>query len=199
MENGRDYILDDKGPRIDGIRFFSPALTQALLDNGSFDLENWPEDLATPAMARNFWPYRTPLENFEAIGEKLPHLKVLLPFASADHVQSAPDKPHIRQAYDGFHKRAGLWTRLNCDLAYVQAEIHLDATLDAGFPDNDANTEPFDWFIDARNWGFAEKLAGELTARTIPLAGVAEMADRVQANNWEPNLPSILTISFPDP
>lgn len=193
-ENGLDYILDDKGPRIEGVRFFSAPLTQALLDNGVFTLENWPEDLATPAMTRNFWPYRIPIDNYEAIGEKLPDLKVLLPFASADHVQAAPDKPHIRQAYDGFQKRAGVWTRLNCDLAYVQAEIHPDAMLADGFPDNDANTEPSDWFIDARNWGFAERLAGELTARTIPLAGVAEMADRVQADNWDPNLSGVIEI-----
>jgi hypothetical protein len=194
MVNGQDYILDDKGPHMEGKRFFSPALTQALLDNGIFTLESWPEDLATPNMTGNFWPYRTPIENFEAIGEKLPHLKVLLPFASADHVQAAPDKPHIRQAYDGFHKRAGLWTRLNCDLSYVQAEIHPSATLSEGFPDNPANTEPLDWYVEARTWGFAEKLAGELTARTIPLAGIAEMADRVQADNWASDLPAVIII-----
>lgn len=194
VETGQNYILDDKGPHIDGKRFFSPALTQALFVNEIFTLENWPEDLATPGMTRNFWPYRTPIDNFEAIGEKLPHLKILIPFAAADHVQAAPDKPHIRQAFDGFHKRAGLWTRLNCDLSYVQAEIHSSAVLEDGFPDNDANTEPADWFIESRDWGFAERLAGELTARTIPLAGIAEMADRVQSNNWELNLSGLIDI-----
>jgi hypothetical protein len=194
VENGQDYILDDKGPNIEGRRFFSDALTQALLNNNIFTYENWPDDVATPQMTSDFWPYRTPILNYELIGSKLPDLKILLSFASVDHVQAAPDKPHIRQAYDGFHKRAGLWTRLNCDLSYVQAEIHPSATFEGGFPDNDANTEPGNWYLEAREWGFAEKLAGELTSRTIPLAGVAEMADRVQANNWAENLPAVIEI-----
>jgi hypothetical protein len=177
---------------MEGKRYFSFALTQALMDNGVFTEDSWPSDVAAPEMVGDFWPYRTPIDNYEAIGQKLPGLKVLLPFASADHVQAAPDKPHIRQAYDGFRKRAGLWTRLNCDLSYVQSEIHESATLATGFPDNDANTEPSDWYAEADSWGFAGKLAGEMTARTVPLAGIAEMADRVRAGNWDPNLPSTI-------
>ena len=189
---GTDYVLDDKGPTIDGVRWFSPALTQALLDNGVFTLATWPEDLATPQETAAFWPYRVPVGHYAAIGDKLPELRVLLPFASKDHVQAALDKPHIRQAYDGFHKSAGLWTRLNCDLAYVQSEIHASASVVAGFPDNDANTEPADWLTQAESWGFADRLAGQLTARTVPLAGIAEMADRVQYSNWAPNLDAVL-------
>jgi len=187
-----DYVLDDKGPTIDGVRWFSPALTQALLDNGAFTLANWPADLATPQQTAAFWPYRVPVEHYAAIGDKLPELRVLLPFASNDHVQAAPDKPHIRQAYDGFHKTAGLWTRLNCDLVYVQSEIHESASLAGGFPDNDANTEPADWLTQAESWGFADRLAGQTTARTVPLAGIAEMADRVRSGNWTPNLAAVL-------
>ncbi|MEJ2571468.1 MAG: hypothetical protein P8Y98_13095 [Anaerolineales bacterium] len=192
VPDGQDYVLDNKGPNINGQRWFSHALTQALVDNGVFTLADWPDDLATPEQTAEFWPYRITVNNYGLIGEKLPELRVLLPFASADHVQTAPDKPHIRQAYDGFHKTAGLWTRLNCDLAYVQAEIHPGASRDLGFPDNDANTEPVDWYAEAESWGFPGRLADELTARTVPLAGVAEMADRVQWNVWTPNLDGVL-------
>jgi len=192
VPGGDDYVLDDKGPNIAGKRWFSHALTQALLDNGVFTAENWPSDLATPQQTADFWPYRITVHNYAAIGENVPELRVLLPFASDDHVQAAPDKPHIRQAYDGFHKTAGLWTRLNCDLAYVKAEIDPSASLAGGFPDNPANTEPADWLTEAESWGFAGKLAGEMTARTVPLAGVAEMADRVQCNDWSPNLAAVL-------
>ena len=189
---GTDYVLDDKGPTIDGVRWFSPALTQALLNNGVFTPANWPADIATPQQTAAFWPYRVPVEHYAAIGDKLPDLRVLLPFASKDHVQAALDKPHIRQAYDGFHNTAGLWTRLNCDLVYVQSEIHGSASLAGGFPDNDANTQPADWFAQAESWGFADRLAGQMTARTIPLAGIAEMADRVNAGNWSANLTVVL-------
>ena len=192
VANGKDYVLDNKGPNIAGKRWFSHALTQALLDNGVFAQGAWPNDLATPQQTANFWPYRTAVHNYADVGAKLPELRVLIPFASADHVQSAPDKPHIRHAYDGFHKTAGLWTRLNCDLAYVQSEIDAGASLAGGFPDNDANTEPADWFADARSWGFAARLGGQMTAQTVPLAGIAEMADRVRFGNWAPNLAGVL-------
>lgn len=193
--DGTDYVLDDKGPNINGKRWFSHALTQALMDNGVFSPTTWPADIATPEQTADFWPYRITVNNYAAIGEKLPHLHVLLPFASLDHVQAAPDKPHIRQAYDGFRKEAGLWTRLNCDLVYVQSEIHPSASLSLGFPDCDANTEPEDWLADAESWGFASRLAEEQTARTVPLAGIAEMADRVQADCWDSNLNQVL---FPE-
>jgi hypothetical protein len=101
---GDNYILDYKGPQIDGKWYFSPDLTQALFDNGAFTLQTWPSYLATPEETANFWPYREPINNFEAIGQKLPKLRVLIPFANYDHVQAAPDKPHIRQAYNGFKK-----------------------------------------------------------------------------------------------
>ncbi|MFC2045278.1 hypothetical protein ACFLUH_01185 [Chloroflexota bacterium] len=192
VPNGIDYVLDDKGPNINGKRYFSHALTQALLDNGVFTADDWPDDVATPAETDNFWPYRITIHNYEAIGEKLPELRVILVFATDDHVQTAQDKPHIRQAYDGFRKRAGLWTRLNCDLIYIQSEIHSSASIEDGFPDNVANTEPQYWHTDATTWGFAGKLAGVLTARTIPLAGIAEMADRVQADIWSPNLDTLV-------
>jgi hypothetical protein len=85
-----------------------------------------------------------------------------------------------------------LWTRLNCDLVYVQSEIHPSASLALGFPDNDASTEPVDWYTDAETWGFPGKLADELTARTVPLAGIAEMADRVNWDVWSPNLDTVI-------
>ncbi len=192
VPGGEDYVLDDKGPQVMGMRWFSHALTQALLDNGVFSLETWPQDVATPQQTADFWPYRITVHNYATIGEKLPDLRVLLPFASLDHVQTAPDKPHIRQAYDGFHKTAGLWTRLNCDLVYVQSEVHPSTSAAGGFPDNDANTEPADWYAEAQSWGFEGRLADEMTAKTIPLAGIAEMADRVWADNWSANLDVVL-------
>ena len=192
VPGGTDYVLDDKGPHIQGKRWFSHALTQALLDNDLFTSVTWPADVATPQQTADFWPSRIAVPSYASIGGKLPELKVLLPFATVDHVQPAPDKPHIRQAYYGFRVTAGLWTRLNCDLAYVQAEIDPSASLDAGFPDNAANTAPVDWATEAEAWGFAGTLAGQMTARTVPLAGIAEMADRVRADEWSPNLADVL-------
>ena len=38
----------------------------------------------------------------------------------------------------------------------------------------------------------ADRLVGQMTARTIQLTGIAEMADRVRAGNWAPNLAAVL-------
>lgn len=185
VPNGDDYIQDGKGPTMWGKRYFSTPLTQALLDNGVFTLETWPEDVAASQETMDVWPYRTTVYNYEKIKEKLPELKVMLVFASDDHVQSAVDKPHIHQAYDGFYKKAGLWTRLNPDLAYAQA---MNESFIEKFSDNNANEGPDDW-NESRFWGHPYS---NDTIEPMSLAAMAEMADRVQADQWSPDLEGVL-------
>jgi len=105
--------------------------------------------------------------------------------ATDDLVQVAVDKPHIRQAYDGFHHRAGLWCRLNPDLAYVEGLV--GARRGNAFPDNPADTEPRDW-MEVRTWGYRTPAGSQITGVLVPLAAVAEMVVRVWPNNWEANL-----------
>jgi hypothetical protein len=50
-----DYILAGTGPDMGGQRFFSRALTRALLDNGVFTLDTWPDDLAKPDQTDSLW------------------------------------------------------------------------------------------------------------------------------------------------
>ncbi|MBD3236171.1 MAG: hypothetical protein GF330_05680 [Candidatus Eisenbacteria bacterium] len=187
---GRPDFLDDQGrplgllhpeivPRMWERRYYSRGLTQALHENGALDTLDWPADLATPRQTQEAWPFRTTVHNYGAIGVALPELRVLLTFATKDHVQAAPDKPHIRQAYDGFRKTAGLtWVRLNPDRAYALA---LDPSYGAQMPDNPANEEPGTW-MEAESWGYPGVTAQ--TKYDLPVAGVAEMADRTRAGEW---------------
>lgn len=180
-----EHILHETiSPKMWGKRYYSRAITQALLDNGALTLENWPLDLATPAETHDAWPFRTTVYNYPDIGTDLPHLKVMLVFSRDDHVQAARTKPHIHQAYDGFHKGADLWVRMNPDRSYVQS---LDPGYGIAFPDNDAVTEPNDW-IHIMDWGFP---ADAGTRENVWLASVAEMADRVWADDWSPNLDQV--------
>jgi len=187
VPGGPDHILPGTGPDMEGKRFFSRALTRALLENGAFTLENWPDDLAKPQETEDFWPYRITVNNYHHFKDHLPNLRVMLVFARDDHVQAALDKPHIHQAYDGFRKTGGLWVRLNADEVYFLA---LDETLQE-YPENDANTEPEDW-MNARQWGYPAAYGSQLYVHTGSLAGIAEMADRVKANDWRPNLDEVL-------
>ena len=183
-----EYILDDKGPKLwDDKRYYSRDITKALLDNGALTPETWPDDLATYTETVEAWPFRVTVHNYPAFVTQAPNLKVMLVFAQDDHVQAAETKPHIHQAWDGFTDAAGLsWVRLNPDLAYVQA---INPGYESGFPDNPANSEPADWH-DIRPWGFPAGPGG--IREDVWLASVAEMADRVQANNWDNNLDAVL-------
>ncbi len=185
-----DYILSWRVPVIFGKRTYSVALTQALLDNGALTLSAWPADLATPEEAARDWPSRQSTGRYADLRTMMPDLKVMLVFAQEDHVQAAPDKPHIHQAFQGFRFEAGLWVRLNPDRAYVQS---LMPTAGNDFPDNPANTQPDDW---TQIGTYAYPGQGT-AARLVPLAAVAEMADRAHYGRWDENLGQVLYIYFP--
>jgi hypothetical protein len=190
---GADYLFDGAVPVVNGKRTYSAALTQALLDSGALTAQSWPADLATPPEASQVWSARQTSHRFEALRETIQALKVMLVFAQLDHAQVAPDKPHIHQLFQGFRFEADLWVRLNPDRTYV-TQILPAAGLD--FPDNPANTQPQDWTqIDAYsypNQGQADEY--------VPLAAVAEMADRAHADRWDENLGQVLfTYTQPTP
>jgi hypothetical protein len=169
-----------------GKRYYSRALTQALYDNGALTKETWPEDLATPEEAETYWSFRMTVYNYPLFITNAPNLKVMLVFAQSDHVQAAVQKPHIHQAWDGLHHTAGLWVRMNPDLAYMRS-MDPDYTKANGFPDNPAQKEPNDW-IYIQDWGFPSQ---SHVRNDTWLASVAEMADRVYANNWNADLDSV--------
>ena len=184
-----DYVLSWRVPIIFGKRYYSVALTQSLLDNGALTLSTWPADLATPEEAARDWPSRQSTGRYIDLRSKMPDLEVMLVFAQDDHAQAAQDKPHIHQAFQGFRFEARLWVRLNPDRSYIQS---LMPAAGEDFPDNPANTQPEDWM------GGGTAYPGQGTAaRLVPLAAVAEMADRTHYGRWDENLGQVLYIYFP--
>jgi len=185
-----DYILSWRVPVIFGKRTYSVALTQSLLDNGALTLTTWPVDLATPQEAARDWPFRENNGHYIDLRSKMPDLKVMLVFAQNDHFQAAQDKPHIHQAFQGYRFEARLWVRLNPDRAYVQS---LMPAAGEDFPDNPANTQPGDW-MQVGTYSFPGEGGA---AHLVPLAAVAEMADRSHFGRWDENLGQVLYIYFP--
>ncbi|MBI5002104.1 hypothetical protein HZC31_01850 [Candidatus Woesearchaeota archaeon] len=182
VPDGTDFIHGTQIPSMYGKDIYSPELLQALVDNGALSLDDWPSDLTLPSDAKELWSFRQTVHNYAKLATKIPDLKVMLVFAEQDHVQPLSDKPHIHQAYDGF-TNAGLWVRLNPDISYVTS---LNSALIS--PDNDANTEPIDW-LDIEDWAHSNKNGG---TAFVPLAAVAEMADRMYMSNWSENLDNVL-------
>ncbi len=174
------YTVGTHCPRIEGERCYSRRLMYALDENNVFAGRSWPEDLATPETS-DMWLTRKSCGRYADIGMQLPDLKVILVFAEEDHCQSAPDKPHVHHAYDGFSNTADLeWVRLNPDLVY---NIAMDGAF-SSFPEHPANTEPDDW-MEISSWAFPNEIgANDL----VSLAAGAEMADRVHAGDWSNDL-----------
>jgi hypothetical protein len=186
--NGRldptDHALGTQCPTMFGKRVYSAALTAALKTNGVFADGEWPEDLATPDEAMNWWSIRESPGAYPALRDQIPGLKVMLVFGVKDHVQVLRDKPHIHQAWLGFAESADLWVRLNPDSAYAACL----GPETGDWQDHPAGEAPEDW-IDAYLWGHPD-FKGATTL--FPLAGVAEMADRVYYENWAPDFDRIL-------
>lgn len=179
---GIEHALGSQVPRIFGKRIYSIGLLEALEAGGSLSADAWPDDLATLAEAKAWWPDRVAVGHYAAIGRAAPHLRVMLVFGVRDHVQPAADKPHIHQAVDGFRGEAGLWVRLNPDRAYVAALSPGGSP--AGAPDNPAHQSPEDWRA-IESWGVTTDLR---TRTTVLVAGVLEMMDRTEAGEWRDDL-----------
>jgi hypothetical protein len=188
--SANDYLFSWRVPIIFGKRYYSVALTQALLDNRALTLSTWPDDLATPEETARDWPFRQSTGRYFDLSTRLPDLKVMLVFAKDDQLQAAVDKPHIHQAFQGLRFEANLWVRLNPDRAYVQSFL---PTAGEEFPDNPANTQPGDW-MQAGIYAYPGQGSA---ARLVPLAAVAEMADRAHFGRWDENLGQVLYIYFP--
>jgi len=188
VDGGLDYVCSFKHPQMWGKDYWSTDLLQALLDNGALTRESWPATLALPEEAAAYWPFRTTVDNYAALGQALPDLRTMLVFAADDHVQTAIDKPHVHQAYDGLHESARLWCRLNPDRTYVESFVGEGSG--SAIPDNPANREPATWMV-IRNWGYRTPAGANLNV-LVPLASVAEMLDRTYYDVWKPDLDAVL-------
>jgi hypothetical protein len=178
-------------------------LTTALLTNGALTPESWPDDLATPEEATQAWQNRQTPGLFADMQDEdiIQNMKVMLVFAQNEHAQVALDKPHIHQNYQGFRFEGRLWVRLNPDRAYVESMFQSSGLTSPGntrlistpaamldFPDNPANTQPDDW---TQIGAYAYPRQGQAD-RLVPLAAIAEMADREHAGIWDENLGQVL-------
>jgi len=180
--NGTLELDEDFPLRMDGARqSYSRTATRALADQNTFG-GSWPADVPTVAETDAFWDlreavrlYATAFANISDPATGSGHrLEGMVLVSIVDHhSQVAPDKPHIRQAFDGWDG-AGHWVRLNPARDYV---VEVDPTLSsrADLPDNAPNTAPADW-TDAGSYASPEDLDDVYFA-----AAIHEMADRAHA------------------
>jgi DNA-binding beta-propeller fold protein YncE len=160
-------------PRPKGTRRNSEELGGSHGNSGELGGIPWPPDIATPPEAAAFWDLREAVRQYPGALADIPDLEGMVLTSLVDHVQTAPDHPHIHQAFDGWDGN-GAWVKINPARDYV---LEVDPSLSSrtDLPDNAANTAPADW-TDAGSYAFPDGLE-----ETYFAAAVHEMADRAHA------------------
>ncbi|HPN33376.1 MAG TPA: T9SS type A sorting domain-containing protein [bacterium] len=152
-----------------------------------------PAHIADTSATRQFWSSRDGETWIAAAVQHNPQLMFLVEASEDDHVQSAPDHPHVLIQYEGFRRAGARFVRLNPDRAYVEAELGRSAP---NASDNDA-FRAFD-HLSIRS---ALEPAGEngIATSVGQVAAIYELADRTYYNDVSPQLASVLTrVSVPE-
>ncbi len=176
IDFGEDYALKFYRAQ-DGKLYFSSEAIHALSSTAL------PPVVADTAETDSFWWWRASVYHFDNAAAKVPDLKVILVFSQDDHVQVAVDKPHIHQAFNGWH-RNGIWVRLNPDEEYAR---QVAPPGPPGLPDNAANSEPANW-NNINSWALDERYNSFI----IAISAIAELCDREKYGVWTPDLAGVL-------
>jgi len=151
---------------------------------------SWPAHVATVEEAKEFWYYRDATGRVPDAVHKIPNLAVIIVANERDHMQVAPDHPHIRIQANAFQKAGARFVRVNPDRAYVE---WLSGERRPGLVDNDAGV------VYTPKTIHAALCPNEAAHRILQVAAMCELADRVQAGNFRPNLHRVLFADVPKP
>ncbi|MFQ5342535.1 MAG: hypothetical protein ACE5F6_13405, partial [Anaerolineae bacterium] len=97
LELDEDYPLRTDGAH----QSYSRPATQAMADLSLFG-SGWPADVPTPAEADAFWDLREAVSLYPDALTNIPQLEGMVLVSVVDHYQPPSDKPHIRQAFEGW-------------------------------------------------------------------------------------------------
>ena len=145
-----------------------------------------PAHIPSVEEAIEFWHYRDATGLVPDAIRKIPNLAVIVVANNQDHMQVAPDHPHIRIQVNAFQKAGAHFIRLNPDRAYVE---WLMGESRPGLVDNDAG------ILYTRKTILSAICPNEAAHRILHPAAICELADRVHASNFKPNLDRVL---YPD-
>jgi len=172
--------------------WYTPRLIREAESRRLFGVKR-PDHVPSFAESTEYWRWRDAAASIPDAVRKCPNVVVIVYANERDHVQVAPDHPHILAQVEGFRLAGARFIRLNADRAYVERIVQSGGSgprgADLRFPDNNAGKA---W--DRRN------IREGLEPAALPMtpymqAAVCELVDRTQAQNWMPNLDAVL---YPD-
>ncbi len=170
-----DFPLDGyQGGENGELWFFSRPVTRAMEENDIFGEYGWPEDIATVEQSEAYWDLRESVYLYDDAIANIPGLEAMVLAGEVDHVQTNPEKPHLRMAFEGWLTNGVSWVTINPSKAFV-VEAYPGYSHREDLPRNTANKPPADW-SDAASYTFPE----DIETAAYQLAGVYQMMDRAQ-------------------
>ena len=187
IESDEDYILPYWTINRDGeeLHVYSRIVAEAAEERG---LLSGASEILSLEETEDFWSIRELSGHYDELAEKTSWLRFMQLAFLREHMCPAPDYPNIVVNYNALRGR-GFWIRLNpdrCYLDYVTGRV-------VDWEDNDANI-PID-FENAVEHVISDERLNDEERSLIEQASMLEMADRVQYDNWSPNLETVLTES----
>ncbi len=134
-----------------------------------------PEHLVTPSVNSGFWYWRNGEKWIDTIAAGNARTRFIVIASEKDHVQTAPDHPHILIQYQGFQQAGVQTVRLNPDRSYV--DLFSPGPPDPAFADNPAGAD-FD-HITIRDAMEPDYVSLEASV----VASCCELADRTRTSN----------------
>lgn len=186
-----DFPLSPRADTVEGKTraYFSNATLEAAYNANLFPTAR-PTHISTLQENRDYWKYRNGEGWFESAVRALPKLLFTVVASVEDHVQIAPNYPHIVIQYDGFRKAGARFVRLNADRVYTEFALGRSTSNAA---DNDANAV-FD-FGNIKT-GLQPSGAGPngLRSDVTIIGALLEIADRTQTNTLTANLQAVISV-----
>jgi hypothetical protein len=143
---------------------------------------SYPDHIASAQETRVFWYYRNGEKWIDSVLYHNPELMFIVEAGVVDHVQGAPDHPHILNQYNGFLDANARFIRLNPDRSYVEDIVGREVE-DAA--DNDGfevfNRQNIKNALQPRN-------IHDFTYEWSVMAAACELADRTRNDNIDPQI-----------
>ncbi|MBC7188252.1 MAG: T9SS type A sorting domain-containing protein [Calditrichaeota bacterium] len=187
LDTGSDFVLNPHlwGTPAGAKVYYSNRVIREAVERHLLPLPP-PSHIASPAETEAFWQYRNAEGWLSEVVRLLPHLMFLVVASETDHVQNAPDHPHVLTQYEGLRAAGARLVRLNPDRAYVE---HALGHAVPSAADNDAFV-PLD-HLTIRS--ALEPDPNSLPTNVTVAAAIYELADRTFTGNTLPQLDATLT------
>ena len=142
----------------------------------------WPEWVATPAEAADYWADRAGAKHLHLLEAYRRSVRTIVTFAFVPHSHVTDDADDSRLTVDGL-SASGLWVRIGADSAYMAA---VNGSVPGDYQENPANME-----VPA---GQMRGLGAPppMDSKDLVIPALAELADRTYYGGWTPDLASVL-------